>query len=55
MTESTPRKHATQAANQRGEPRSEQAYSYIIEAIKEGTLPPGTRIREVDLSERIGA
>ena len=55
MTESTPRKHAaTQAANQRGEPRSEQAYSYIIEAIKEGTLPPGTRIREVDLSERIG-
>jgi len=38
----------------RGEPRSEQAYRYIIDAINSGELPPGTRVREVDLAERTG-
>lgn len=42
------------APNERGEPRSEQAYRYIIDAIKEGSLTPGTRLREVELAERIG-
>tara|TARA_R110001606_G_C15283069_1_gene640755 strand:- start:8 stop:697 length:690 start_codon:yes stop_codon:yes gene_type:complete len=54
MSASTTRKSASTADNPRGEPRSEQAYRYIIDAIKEGSLPPGTRIREVDLSERVG-
>lgn len=54
MAERKPRKSATPAANQRGEPRSEQAYRFIIDAIKEGSLTPGTRIREVELAERTG-
>lgn len=45
---------AETTAVERGEPRSEQAYRYIIDAINSGTLPPGTRVREVDLAERIG-
>lgn len=55
MAETKPKRTASSvASNERGEPRSEQAYRYIIEAIKEGTLTPGTRLREVDLAERIG-
>lgn len=54
MAERKTRKPASTAPNERGEPRSEQAYRYIIDAIKEGTLRPGTRIREVDLAERTG-
>lgn len=47
-------RHNTPATSQRGESRSEQAYRYILEGIRHGELPPGTRIREVDLAERIG-
>lgn len=54
MAAHKPRKPPSPAANERGEPRSEQAYRYIVDAIKQGTLPPGTRIREVDLAERTG-
>lgn len=54
MAAHKPRKTPSPAANERGEPRSEQAYRYIVDAIKQGTLPPGTRIREVDLAERTG-
>lgn len=54
MAESKSRKSPAASANERGEPRSEQAYRYIVEAIKEGSLRPGTRIREVDLAERTG-
>ena len=54
MAESKLRKSPAASANERGEPRSEQAYRYIVEAIKEGSLRPGTRIREVDLAERTG-
>ncbi|NVF15794.1 GntR family transcriptional regulator [Vreelandella maris] len=42
------------ANNERGEPLSEQAYRFIIDAIKEGSLLPGTRIREVELAKRTG-
>ncbi|QJQ96904.1 MULTISPECIES: GntR family transcriptional regulator [Halomonadaceae] len=54
MAERKTRKNAPVTSNHRGEPRSEQAYRYIVEAIKDDTLPPGTRVREVDLAERIG-
>lgn len=41
-------------ATERGEPRGEQAYRYIIEAISSGALKPGTRVREVDIAEQTG-
>lgn len=54
MSERKKQKTTSPAAYARGEPRSKQAYRYVIEAIKQGTLPPGTRIREVDLADRTG-
>lgn len=54
MAEHKTRKPSSATSHERGEPRSEQAYRYIVEAIKEGSLPPGTRVREVDLAERTG-
>lgn len=38
----------------RGQTRAEQAYQHIVNAIRVGSLTPGTRIREAELSERIG-
>lgn len=38
----------------RDAPQGEQAYQRLIEAIASGELPPGTRLRETDLSERLG-
>jgi DNA-binding GntR family transcriptional regulator len=49
-----PSDDADRLANERGVSRGEQAYHYIVQAIKDGRLPPGTRMREVDLAERIG-
>lgn len=43
-----------QTPSERGLSRGEQAYRYIVDAIKDGRMPPGTRMREVDLAERIG-
>lgn len=38
----------------RDAPQGEQAYQRLIEAIARGELPPGTRLRETELSERLG-
>jgi DNA-binding GntR family transcriptional regulator len=42
------------ANSERGESRSELAYRFILDAIKDGTLAPGTRVREADLAARTG-
>lgn len=39
---------------ERDTPQGEQAYQQLIEAIAKGELAPGTRLREVELSERLG-
>ncbi|EKF42118.1 GntR family transcriptional regulator [Nitratireductor indicus] len=40
--------------SERDTPQGEQAYQSLIDAIAKGELPPGTRLREVELSERLG-
>lgn len=35
-------------------PHGNSAYQHLLEEIREGTLLPGERLREVDLSERLG-
>ncbi len=35
-------------------PRSERAYQQLRGAIQAGHLPPGTRLREVELAESLG-
>lgn len=40
--------------NARGVSRSDQAYRYLIEGIREGRLRPGTRLREIELAGQIG-
>lgn len=40
--------------NRRGVSRSDQAYRFIIEGIKEGRLVPGTRLREIELAAQMG-
>jgi DNA-binding GntR family transcriptional regulator len=35
-------------------PQGHQAHARIVEDIRRGLLPPGTRLREVDLAERLG-
>lgn len=35
-------------------PRAQQAYQALREAIQKGELTPGTRLREVELAERLG-
>lgn len=54
MAERKARSTAATTASERGEPRGEQAYRHIFDAIEEGSMPPGTRIREVDIAERTG-
>lgn len=39
---------------ERDTPQGEQAYQRLIDAIAAGRLPPGTRLREVELSESLG-
>ena len=39
---------------QRGTTSAQQAYQYIIKGIEEGTLKPGTRIRETELAKNVG-
>lgn len=39
---------------ERDTPHGEQAYQRLVEAIANGELPPGTRLREMELSERLG-
>lgn len=34
--------------------RSEDAYRQLKDAIRKGTLPPGTRVREIEIAERFG-
>jgi DNA-binding GntR family transcriptional regulator len=45
---------ASPQSDERGQTRAEQAYQHIVNAIRIGSLTPGTRIREAELSERIG-
>lgn len=40
--------------NRRGVSRSDQAYRFIIEGIKDGRFVPGTRLREIDLAAQMG-
>jgi DNA-binding GntR family transcriptional regulator len=54
MAERKARSTSATTASERGEPRSEQAYRYIFNAIEEGIMPPGTRIREADIADRTG-
>ncbi|WP_031243570.1 GntR family transcriptional regulator [Advenella kashmirensis] len=42
------------AANDRGVSLSDQAYSYIVQSLENGTMPPGTRLRETELAADIG-
>lgn len=41
-------------SEERDTPHGEHAYQRLIEAIARGDLPPGTRLREIELSERLG-
>ncbi|HLU03993.1 MAG TPA: GntR family transcriptional regulator [Advenella sp.] len=41
-------------ANDRGVTLSDQAYNYIVQSLEDGTLPPGTRLRETELAADIG-
>ncbi len=40
--------------NDRGITLSDQAYDYIVRSLEDGTLPPGTRLRETELAADIG-
>lgn len=35
-------------------PQGQSAYRRLLDEIRNGTLPPGTRLRETDLAERLG-
>lgn len=48
-----PPSHSTQP-NDRGVTLSDQAYDYIVQSLENGTLPPGTRLRETELAADIG-
>lgn len=39
--------------NERGVPRSDHAYKFIIDGIREGRLVPGTRLREIELADQM--
>lgn len=41
-------------ASDRGVSLGDQAYNYIIQSLENGTMPPGTRLREADLAAEIG-
>lgn len=41
-------------AGQRGRPSALGAYETLLAAIEDGTLPPGSRLREVELAARFG-
>lgn len=38
----------------RGTTSAQQAYQYIIKGLEEGTLQPGTRVRETELAKSVG-
>jgi|SRR5690625_211823 len=40
--------------NRRGVSRSDQAYRFIVEGIREGRFIPGTRLREIELATQMG-
>ncbi len=37
-----------------GLPQGQSAYDWLLDEIRHGTLPPGARLREVELAERLG-
>ena len=41
-------------ANDRGVTLGDQAYHYIIQSLEDGSMPPGTRLRETELAADIG-
>ena len=40
--------------NDRGISLGDQAYNYIIQSLENGSMPPGTRLRETELAAEIG-
>lgn len=40
--------------NDRGVSLGDQAYNYIIQSLENGSMPPGTRLRETELAAEIG-
>ncbi|MGH8843694.1 MAG: GntR family transcriptional regulator, partial [Advenella sp.] len=44
----------SEQANDRGVTLSDQAYNYIVQSLENGSLPPGTRLRETELAADIG-
>lgn len=41
-------------SNQRGLTSAQQAYQYVIRGLEDGSLQPGTRIRETELAKSVG-